>query len=68
VAKIGKLLNVIKKIDAEENGARMVRILEEAEKEGIDRSTTTRYMAELERSGDIYSPKQGVYKLVKREE
>ncbi len=68
VAKIGKLLNVIKKIDAEENGARMVRILEEAEKEGIDRSTTTKYMAELERSGDIYSPKQGVYKLVKREE
>ncbi len=68
VAKLSKLLDIIKKLEAEEKSARMVRILEEAEKEGIDRATTSKYIAELSRNGDIYSPAAGVYRMAERKE
>ncbi len=68
VDKINTIMNIIKKLEGEEGSAKVTRILEEAEKDGIDRATTTRYMNELERSGDIFSPKPGIVKIVRREE
>ncbi len=68
VSRIGIIMGIIKKLDEEEKSARIVRILEEAEKQGLDRATTTKYINDLERSGDIYSPKSGIVKIVKREE
>lgn len=68
VNKMNAILTIIKTIDTEGTGAQIVKVLEEAEKQGIDRNTTTRYINELERSGDIFSPKGGILKIVRREE
>ncbi|MDE1825155.1 MAG: minichromosome maintenance protein MCM [Candidatus Micrarchaeota archaeon] len=68
VTKINSIITIIKKLEQEEGYAKMTRVLDDAEKEGIDRGTTTKYINDLERSGDIYSPKQGIIKLVKRDE
>lgn len=69
VNQINTIISIIKKIDETTNaGAAIVAVLEEAEKQGISRDKTTRYINELERSGDIYSPKAGILKIVRREE
>lgn len=68
VTKINAIMDIIKKLEQDETSAKMVRILEEAEKAGIDRATTTKYINDLERSGDIYSPRPGVIKAVKHED
>lgn len=68
VSKMNSILGIIKGIDSSGQGAPIVRVLEEAEKQGIDRATTTKYINELERSGDVYSPKAGVVRIVRREE
>jgi replicative DNA helicase Mcm len=68
VTKINTIMEIIAKLDEDGQGAKIVSVLEEAEKAGIDRATTTKYISELERSGDIYSPRPGVIKIVKREE
>lgn len=68
VDKINIILNMIKKLEEDEGSTKVLRLLEEAEKSGIDRATTTKYMNELERSGDIFSPKAGIIKIVRREE
>ncbi|MGB9732493.1 MAG: minichromosome maintenance protein MCM [Candidatus Micrarchaeia archaeon] len=68
VTKINTLMEIIAKLDEGGQGAKIVSVLEEAEKAGIDRGTTAKYISELERSGDIYSPKPGIIKIVRREE
>lgn len=68
VTKMNSIINIIKKLDDAGNGAPIVSVLEEAEKQGIDRTATTRYINELERSGDIYSPRGGILKIVRREQ
>ena len=68
VNKINVLMGIIKKLEEEEKSARMVRILEEGEKQGLDRASTTKYINELERNGDIFSPKPGIIKIVRRDE
>ncbi len=68
ISRINSLMNIIKKLETDEQNAKMVRVLEEAEKEGIDRATTTKYINELERSGDIYVPRPGILKIVRHEE
>jgi replicative DNA helicase Mcm len=70
VNRINTIITIIKKLqdDATDGNAKIVNILEEAEKQGMDRATTTRYISELERSGDIFSPKAGVIKVVRRED
>ncbi|MCL5427754.1 MAG: minichromosome maintenance protein MCM [Candidatus Marsarchaeota archaeon] len=68
VTKINSLMSIIRALEKSEESAKMARILEEAEKQGIDRATTTKYIIELEHSGDIYSPKPGLIKIVKKEE
>ncbi len=68
VTKINTIMEIISKLDEDGQGAKIISVLEEAEKAGIDRATTTKYISELERSGDIYSPRPGIIKIVKREE
>jgi replicative DNA helicase Mcm len=68
VDKINLIINIIRKLEADEEVAKIGRVLEEAEKAGTDRATTTKYVNELERSGDIFSPKPGVLRIVRRDE
>ncbi len=68
INKMNSIVSVIKSLEKDEGSAKMVRILEEAEKQGIDRATTTKYIIELEHSGEVYSPKPGLIKMVKKEE
>lgn len=68
VDKVNTLMNIIKTLDKENGNAQVVRILEEAEKQGIDRGTTTKYINEMVNRGDIYSPKSGIIKIVKRDD
>ncbi len=68
VNKLNSITAIISQIDESGNGAPIVRVLEEAEKQGIDRPTATKFINELERSGDVYSPKPGIVKIVRREE
>ena len=68
VNRINTIIAIIKGLEEKEGSAKIVSILEEAEKQGMDRGTTTRYISELERSGDVFSPKAGVIKIVKRDE
>ncbi len=67
VNKLNTILNIIKEIDEKEDGAKIVRVLEEAEKQGLDRNTATTLINQLEKSGDIYSPKPGIIRVVKHE-
>jgi replicative DNA helicase Mcm len=68
VDKINKMLGIIKALEEKEGGmAKMQRIMEEATKEGIDSATASKYITELERSGDIYTPRPGIIKTVKHE-
>jgi replicative DNA helicase Mcm len=68
VNKITMLLEIIKKLEKEEDGAKIVRILEEAEKASMDGATAKKYIDELERTGDIFSPKPGILRIVRRDE
>lgn len=69
VDKLNTILEIIKKLDTESKGmgAKYNLIMEEAVKQNIDETSLRRYVEELERSGDIFSPKTGIIKLVKRE-
>ncbi|MEM0201907.1 MAG: hypothetical protein QXR73_01910, partial [Candidatus Micrarchaeaceae archaeon] len=67
VDKLNAMLAIIKKLEESEGSAKIQRIVEEAEKEGIDANVANKYVNELERSGDIFSPRPGVIKTVKHE-
>ena len=68
VSKINSIISIIKKLDSEGAGAQYPKILDEAEAQGISRNEAEKYMDELVKTGDIYSPKAGTYKMVKHEE
>jgi replicative DNA helicase Mcm len=67
VERINSITSLIKQLEKDEQMAKVARVLEEAEKSGMDKSTAMRYINELERSGDIYSPRPGVLKLVRHD-
>jgi len=67
VDKINAIMGIIKELEEKEESAKVTSVLEEAEKAGIDRQTTIKYIDELERSGDIYMPKPGILKTVRHE-
>ncbi len=60
--------NIITKLTETDSGAKITDVLDQAEKQGISRDKTTRVINTLERMGDIYSPKPGILKIVRREE
>jgi len=67
VDKINLIMNIIRELEEKEQSAKVTSVLEEAEKAGIDRNSTIKYIDELERSGDIYVPKPGMLKIVRHE-
>jgi replicative DNA helicase Mcm len=67
VDKINSVLSIIKGLEEKEGSAKMQNVIEEAEKAGMDAGTTTKYINELEKSGDVFSPRPGIIKTVKRE-
>ena len=69
VDRLNSIMAIIKKLEQEsgDKGVAYVRVFEEAEKSGMDRATASKYINELERSGDIYSPTKGILKRVNRE-
>ena len=67
VDKINAMIEIIKKLDSDEGSARMQRVMEEAEKAGFDSGTAKKYIEELEKRGDVYSPKPGIIRLVRHD-
>ncbi len=67
VDKLNIIINIIKKLEADEKSAKLSRVIEDAEKVGIDEATANKYIRDLERSGDIYVPKPGIVKIVRQE-
>jgi len=69
VNKINIILEVIKKIEEESNGAgaSFSKIAEEASKSNIDENTLKKFLDELEKTGDIFSPRPGIIKIVRRD-
>ncbi len=65
VDKINIVLSIIRDLDDKEGGARMHRIREEGEKAGLDYGTIERLVNELDKSGDIYMPTAGLYRMAK---
>jgi replicative DNA helicase Mcm len=52
---------------APEKMAKYEMVLDEAEKAGIDKGTCRKYIDDLSKNGDIYTPKPGFVKRVRRE-
>ncbi len=69
VDKINNMLGIIRKLEETSggSGAKYQAIIEEANKIGMDEQMAKKYLEELERSGDVFSPKSGIVKIVKRE-
>jgi replicative DNA helicase Mcm len=67
IDKINAIMGIIKRLEEQEGRVRMQRITEEAEKAGIDGTTAERFIRELERSGDIFSPRPGEIKIVRHD-
>ncbi len=67
VDRINIILNLIKKLEAEDGAAKTQKLAEEAVKSGIDVDSLNRYLVELERSGDIFRPKPGIVKIIRHD-
>ncbi len=67
VDKINTMMGIIRRLEKAEGSAKIERVYEEAEKEGMDRMQAERYVGELERSGDLFKPRQGIVKSVRHD-
>ncbi|MCL5239474.1 MAG: minichromosome maintenance protein MCM, partial [Candidatus Marsarchaeota archaeon] len=67
VDRINLIMSIIRKLEQDEKEARFERVMEEAEKAGVDKGTAKRYIDDLSRTGDIYTPKPGYLKIVRHE-
>ena len=67
VDKINMILSIVSRLEQSEKEAKYERVLEEAEKAAVDRNTARKYIDDLERSGDLYTPKPGFLKIVRHE-
>jgi replicative DNA helicase Mcm len=67
VDKINLILGIVSRLEQSEKEAKYERVLEEAEKASVDRNTARKYIDDLERSGDVYTPKPGFLKIVRHE-
>jgi len=65
IDKINSVMAIIRDLEAKEESAKIIRVLEEGEKAGFDKETVMKYVNELERTGDIYVPKPGIVKIVR---
>lgn len=67
VDKLNAIINIVKKLEKDEGNAKMQRVIEEAEKANIGTDIANRYILDLERNGDLFSPRPGIIKIVRRE-
>ena len=67
VDKINTMLGIIRKLEESEGSAKMQRVMEEAEKAGIDAAGVNRYIIELEKIGDVFRPRAGIVKIIRHE-
>ncbi|HUC39064.1 MAG TPA: minichromosome maintenance protein MCM [Candidatus Acidoferrum sp.] len=67
VDKLNTILGIIRRLEADEGKTETRRLMEEAEKQGIDAATVNKYIVDLERSGDIFRPKPGIIKTIRHE-
>ena len=67
VDRMNIIMSIIRKLEETENIVKIQRLVEEAIKEGVDDATVSKYLGELERSGDIFRPRPGIIKIVKHE-
>jgi replicative DNA helicase Mcm len=69
VNRINTIMTIIKRLEEEEKGmgAKWNRLVEEVAKENIDEQTLTKYIQELERSGDIFRPRGGIVKTIRHD-
>ncbi|MEM3791565.1 MAG: hypothetical protein QXL16_02455, partial [Candidatus Micrarchaeaceae archaeon] len=67
VNNIKIIMGVIKRLEEEEDPPRMVRVIEEAEKQGIGRDTASSIISQLLKQGELYTPKPGTVKIVRHE-
>jgi replicative DNA helicase Mcm len=69
VDRLNLISGIIKKLEqaSPEKMAKYEQVIEEAEKSGMDKSTAKRYIDDLSRTGDIYTPKPGFLKTVRHE-
>ena len=65
VDKINTMLSIIRGLQEKEGSARIQSIREEGEKAGLDIGTIEKLISELEKSGDVYSPRPGVIMIPK---
>ncbi len=68
VDKINNILDVIKKLEEEEGSAKLERIFEESAKIGIDKDTANKYIGEFLKNGDVFTPRNGIVKIVRHED
>ena len=59
VDRMNIIMSIIRRLEETENVAKIQRLVEEAIKEGVDDATVSKYLGELERSGDIFRPRPG---------
>lgn len=65
VNKINAILDIVKRLNGENsgNGAQYRQVIEESMKKEMDEATATRYINDLIRSGDLYTPRPGLLKV-----
>jgi replicative DNA helicase Mcm len=66
VDKINLIISIIKNLEEQEGYATTSKIIDQAAKEGMDSGAVMKFVGELERTGDIYSPKPGIVKTINR--
>jgi replicative DNA helicase Mcm len=66
VDRINLIISLIKDLEEKEGYAQISKVMDEAAKEGMDSNAVKKFIGELERTGDIYSPKPGIVKVVNR--
>ncbi len=68
VDKMNLIFSIIKDLDKTEKDVTYTRVLEKAEEQGMTREQAGKYIDELDRSGDIFKPRPGIIKIVKRDD
>ncbi len=67
IDRMNAITTIIRRLEDTEGVAKLQRVMEEANKEGIDDMQAGKYISELERIGDLFRPRTGIVRLVKHE-
>lgn len=69
VDRINLIFGIVKKLEQESKDtfAKYESVIDEAEKAGVDRNSAKKYIDDLIKNGDVYTPRAGFLKLVRHE-